>query len=65
MAVDPADEKPPLKPQVHEIGQELSALSAGELQERIEVLEREIRRLAEAKAAKEASKAAAGAFFRS
>ena len=65
MALEPfADDKPPLKPPAHEIGQDLSVLSVGELQERIELLAREIERLQEAKAAKEASKAAADAFFR-
>jgi uncharacterized small protein (DUF1192 family) len=66
MALDPfLDEKPKLVPLVHQIGQDLSTFSVAELDERIEVLEREIERLQEARARKEASKAAADAFFRS
>ena len=66
MALDPfLDEKPKLVPLVHQIGQDLSTLSVAELDERIEVLEREIERLQEARARKQASKAAADAFFRS
>ncbi len=65
MAFDPfADEKPVLKSRGHEIGQELALLSIDELEERIEVLEREIARLREARARKEASRTAASAFFK-
>lgn len=65
MAFDPlAEERPLLRPAGHEIGQDLSTLSIGELDERIAVLEREIARLKEARAAKEDSRAAASAFFK-
>jgi uncharacterized small protein (DUF1192 family) len=55
--------KPVLKPQAHEIGQDLSRLSVVELEERIALLRREIERLGEARLAKEATKLAADAFF--
>ena len=65
MALDPfADEQIRPKASAHEIGQDLSLLSLHELDERIEMLEREIVRLKEARAAKEDSRAAASAFFR-
>jgi uncharacterized small protein (DUF1192 family) len=65
MAIDPlADEKPRPKPPAHAIGQDLSTLSLAELDERIALLEREIDRLREMRARKEASKAAASAFFK-
>ena len=65
MALDPfADEKPLLRPTGHEVGQELSMLSIDELDERLELLQREIDRLREAKSQKEDSRAAASAFFR-
>ena len=65
MVVDPFTEEPlPLPASAHELGQDLSALSVDELNERIELLEREIARLVEARAKKEASRAAADAFFR-
>ena len=60
-----ADERPRPKPPPHEIGQDLSSLSRAELQERVELLQREIERLSEMKARKEASQAAAGGFFKS
>jgi uncharacterized small protein (DUF1192 family) len=59
-----ADEKPRPKPPAHDMGQDLSTLSIADLDERIALLEREIERLREARARKEASKAAASAFFR-
>jgi uncharacterized small protein (DUF1192 family) len=66
MAFDPfLEEKLRPKPAAHELGQDLAALSVGELEERIEILEREIERLKEAKARKEASRTAASAFFKS
>jgi len=66
MALDPfADEQTRPKPASHEIGQELSMLSISEIDERIELLEREIERLKEARAKKEQSRAAASAFFKS
>jgi uncharacterized small protein (DUF1192 family) len=65
MAFDPfLEEKLRPKPAAHELGQDLAALSVGELEERIEILEREIERLKEAKARKEASRTAASAFFK-
>jgi uncharacterized small protein (DUF1192 family) len=64
MAIDLfADLEPRLKPAGHEMGQDLSTLSLHELDERIAVLEREIGRLREARAAKEDSRAAASAIF--
>jgi uncharacterized small protein (DUF1192 family) len=53
------------KPTHHEIGQVLDALSVDELDERIALLEAEVARLREARRAKEASKNAADAFFKS
>ena len=66
MAFDPfLEEKPRPKPAAHEVGQDLSTLSVSELDERIEILEREIERLKEARSRKEASRNAASAFFKS
>lgn len=56
---------PPKKKAVHEIGEPLDALSADELSERIELLQAEIARLAQARDAKEKSRAAAASFFKS
>jgi uncharacterized small protein (DUF1192 family) len=56
--------KPP-KPPAHEIGQGLDDLSAPELAERIEMLKREIARLESAIKAREATRNAASAFFKS
>ena len=53
------------KPTHHEIGQGLDALSLDELNERIGLLQEEIARLEQARRAKEASKNAADAFFKS
>ncbi len=65
MAIDLfPDVEPRVKPTGHEVGQDLSNLSIHELDERITVLEREIARLKEARAAKEDSRAAASAFFK-
>jgi uncharacterized small protein (DUF1192 family) len=65
MAFDPfLEEKPRPKPLAHELGQDLSSLSLVELDERIELLQREIERLSEARAGKEASRNAASAFFK-
>lgn len=55
----------PKKKVSHEVGENLDALSAGELGERIDILKAEIERLEAARASKEASRAAAGAFFKS
>ena len=65
MAVDIfADELTRPKPAAHEVGEDLSTRSIVEIDERIEVLEREIQRLKEARGRKEASKDAASAFLR-
>jgi uncharacterized small protein (DUF1192 family) len=53
------------KPPVHEIGQALDDLSLPELAERIETLKREIARLESAMKAREATRCAASAFFKS
>jgi uncharacterized small protein (DUF1192 family) len=53
------------KPTAHVIGQALDDLSAPELRERIELLRAEIRRLEAAIEAREATRAAASAFFKS
>jgi uncharacterized small protein (DUF1192 family) len=58
------DDEPRKKAPVHEIGQDLSRLSAGELQERIRQLNAEIARLETELSSKGATKAAAEAFFR-
>ena len=55
----------PLKPKrVHEIGQDLSLLSVGEIEERIGQLRREIARLEAELAAKGSTRLAAEALFR-
>ena len=65
MALDPfVEEKPAVRP-AHAVGEDLSALSVSELDERIEILQREIERLKEARTKKEASRMAASAFFKS
>ena len=61
--MDVTDDRPRPKP-AHELGQDLAALSLDELDERVALLEREIERLREARRRKEASQAAASAFFR-
>ena len=58
------DDDRPKKKVVHEIGQDLSLLSIGELSERIALLEEEIARLEAAKATKSATRTAADAFFK-
>jgi uncharacterized small protein (DUF1192 family) len=58
-------EEGPARPRrTHEIGQDLSLLSAGELDERIAQLRAEIARLEIERAAKDRSKSAAEALFR-
>lgn len=52
------------RPGRHEIGQSLDLLSVDELDERIAALQAEIERLAAARVAKVASRAAAAAFFK-
>ncbi|MCG7394347.1 DUF1192 domain-containing protein [Microvirga sp. ACRRW] len=64
MAFDPFADEPRAPLGAHEIGQDLSMLSVDELDERVALLEKEIARLREAKAAKENSRAAASAFFK-
>jgi uncharacterized small protein (DUF1192 family) len=61
-AVD--DEDKPKKKIAHEIGQDLTLLSAGELTERIGLLEDEIARLEADMARKRATKSAADTFFK-
>jgi uncharacterized small protein (DUF1192 family) len=58
------DDEPRKKPKPHEIGQDLSLLSVGELGERIDLLRSEIRRLEAELASKGATKSAAEALFR-
>ncbi|HTK12645.1 MAG TPA: DUF1192 domain-containing protein [Xanthobacteraceae bacterium] len=57
------DDRPKVK-KVHEIGQDLSLLSIGELSERIAALKAEIERLETATRGKEASRGAADLFFK-
>ncbi len=63
MAIE--DDDKPRKKITHEIGQDLSLLSVGELNERIALLAAETERLRDAMAKKRASKDAASAFFKS
>jgi uncharacterized small protein (DUF1192 family) len=62
-AIDPEDDRPKKKV-AHEIGQDLSLLSVGELAERINLLKDEIGRLQAETARKQASQTAADAFFK-
>jgi uncharacterized small protein (DUF1192 family) len=65
MALDPFGEeivRP--RPEAHVIGQDLSALSIDELQERVAMLQSEIDRLQEARKKKVDSKSVADAFFK-
>ncbi len=57
------DEERPRKP-AHEIGQDITLVSEGELVDRIAMLKAEIERLEAAIAARRASKAAADAVFK-
>ena len=59
-----SEERPRPNPLAHELGQDLATLSIAELEERIALLAQEIERLKEAKTRKEASLAAASAFFK-
>ena len=54
----------PKKKISHEIGQELTLLSVGELTERVTLLKEEIARLEANMATKQASKSAADLFFK-
>lgn len=58
------DEEKPKKPAGHQLGGDLSALSAEELQNRIELLRTEIERLDAERIRKEAGKRAADSFFK-
>lgn len=58
------DDEPRKKPRPHEIGQDLSLLSADELSERIGLLRDEIGRLEAELKAKSSTKSAAEALFR-
>ena len=61
-AIDEDDR--PKKKIVHEIGQDLTLLSVGELTERVALLKEEIARLEANMAAKQVSKSAADQFFK-
>jgi uncharacterized small protein (DUF1192 family) len=61
-AIDEDDR--PKKKLVHEIGQDLTLLSVGELKERVALLREEIARLEANMASKQASKSAADLFFK-
>ena len=63
MAAD--DDDKPRKKISHEIGQDLSLLSADELNERVALLAAEIERLQQAMTKKQASRDAAASFFKS
>ena len=63
MAATDPDELPKKKI-VHEMGQDLSLLSVGELTERIAALKEEIARLEAEMAKKRSSKSAADSFFK-
>jgi uncharacterized small protein (DUF1192 family) len=58
------DEALPKKKTAHEIGQDLSLLSVGELRDRVALLKQEILRLEAATQQKTASRSAADQFFR-
>ena len=58
------DDDRPKKKIVHEIGQDLSLLSVGELTERVSLLKEEIARLEANMAQKRATKSAADLFFK-
>ena len=61
-AIDPDDL--PKKKILHEIGQDLSLLSVGELTERVELLKEEIARLEAEMSRKRATLSAADMFFK-
>jgi uncharacterized small protein (DUF1192 family) len=58
------DEEPPKRKLAHELGQDLSLLSVGDLDERISMLKQEIVRLESDRVGKSASRSAAEALFR-
>lgn len=59
------DDLPKKKPQSHDIGQDLAALSIDELDERIHLLEQEIERLKAERSNKDKAKSAAANIFKS
>jgi len=59
------DEERPQKKTAHEIGQDLSLLSVGDVEDRIAMLAAEIERLQADAAKKRASRDAANSFFKS
>ena len=58
------DDDKPRKKITHEIGQDLTLLSVGELTERVTLLKEEIARIEANMATKQASKSAADLFFK-
>jgi len=58
------DDDRPKKKIIHEIGQDLTLLSVGELAERVAQLKEEIARIETNMATKQASKSAADMFFK-
>ena len=58
------DDDRPKKKIIHEIGQDLTLLSVGELSERVAQLKEEIARIEANMATKQASKSAADLFFK-
>jgi uncharacterized small protein (DUF1192 family) len=64
MPAAPDEEDRPKKKLVHEVGQDLTLLSVGELTDRITLLKEEIARLEANIASKNASKSAANLFFK-
>ncbi len=60
-----SDDDKPRKIPVHEIGQDISALSVAELEARLQILKQEMARLEEMRLRKTASRAAAESFFKS
>ena len=58
------DDDRPKKKIIHEMGQELTLLSVGELAERVTLLKEEIARIEANMATKQASKSAADMFFK-
>ncbi len=59
-----SEDDAPKKKKIHEIGEDLSQLSLGELAERIEILKAEIARMEAASAAKRQSATTAETFFK-
>jgi uncharacterized small protein (DUF1192 family) len=65
MPIDPDELSPRIKTPEFTLGQDLSAMSEGELAARIAAMEGEIARCREAIKARQATRNAAAAFFRS